>query len=224
MHKNTNALVKAIRLATLAVIAAPASVLAGGFSLNEQSASQMGVANAGAAANPENATTVLFNPAGMSQLSGTNISLGAIVFEIDAVGMFDTAVEALGKTFISTEISGGGTATARSARIAHKGVRNVLKHAGILEGELDLAPSVSIDTTAVGCYHFADLTGLMEPLVDLGEMVEEGEPLMRIWLTTVTGEPALTVRSKTAGILSGRHFPGLVKLGDCLAVVATVEG
>ena len=84
MHKNTNALVKAIRLATLAVIAAPASVLAGGFSLNEQSASQMGVANAGAAANPENATTVLFNPAGMSQLSGTNISFGAAVLDIDA--------------------------------------------------------------------------------------------------------------------------------------------
>jgi long-chain fatty acid transport protein len=84
MNKNTNALVKAIRLATLAAVAAPASVLAGGFSLNEQSASQMGVANAGAAANPENATTVLFNPAGMSQLSGTNISFGAAVLDIDA--------------------------------------------------------------------------------------------------------------------------------------------
>src|SRR5690554_7200441 len=84
MHKNTNALVKAIRFATLAAVAAPASVMAGGFSLNEQSASQMGVANAGAAANPENATTVLFNPAGMSQLSGTNISFGAAVLDIDA--------------------------------------------------------------------------------------------------------------------------------------------
>ncbi|HAX08847.1 MAG TPA: aromatic hydrocarbon degradation protein [Marinobacter hydrocarbonoclasticus] len=84
MNKNTNALVKAIRLVTLAAVAAPASVLAGGFSLNEQSASQMGVANAGAAANPENATTVLFNPAGMSQLSGTNISFGAAVLDIDA--------------------------------------------------------------------------------------------------------------------------------------------
>lgn len=84
MHKNTNALVKAIRLATLAAVAAPASVMAGGFSLNEQSASAMGVANAGAAANPENATTVLFNPAGMSQLSGMNVSFGAAVLDIDA--------------------------------------------------------------------------------------------------------------------------------------------
>jgi len=60
-------LVRAIRLTTLAAIAAPATVFAGGFSLNEQSASAMGVANAGAAANPENASTVFFNPAGMSQ-------------------------------------------------------------------------------------------------------------------------------------------------------------
>lgn len=77
-------LTRAVRLATLAAIAAPASVFAGGFSLNEQSASAMGVANAGAAANPENATTVFFNPAGMSQLKGTNISFGAAVLDIDA--------------------------------------------------------------------------------------------------------------------------------------------
>jgi len=84
MHKNTNALVKAIRFATVTALAAPATVLAGGFALNEQSASAMGTANAGAAANPENATIVFFNPAGMSQLSGTNISFGAAVLDIDA--------------------------------------------------------------------------------------------------------------------------------------------
>lgn len=84
MHKNTNALVKAIRFATVTALAAPATVLAGGFALNEQSASAMGTANAGAAANPENATIVFFNPAGMSQLSGTNISFGAAYLDIDA--------------------------------------------------------------------------------------------------------------------------------------------
>jgi len=77
-------LTRAIRLLSLAALTAPISAVAGGFSLNEQSASAMGVANAGAAANPENATTVLFNPAGMSQLSGTNISFGAAVLDIDA--------------------------------------------------------------------------------------------------------------------------------------------
>ncbi|WP_417564892.1 OmpP1/FadL family transporter [Marinobacter sp.] len=84
MHKKFSRPARAVYLITLVAVALPASTLAGGFSLNEQSASAMGTANAGAAANPENATTVLFNPAGMSQLSGTNISFGAAVLDIDA--------------------------------------------------------------------------------------------------------------------------------------------
>ncbi|MGO1232583.1 MAG: OmpP1/FadL family transporter [Marinobacter sp.] len=84
MNNKTNTLAKAVRLATLATIAAPASVMAGGFSLNEQSASTSGYANAGAAAYAENASTVIFNPAGMSKLSGTNVSFGASVLDIDA--------------------------------------------------------------------------------------------------------------------------------------------
>jgi len=88
---------RAIRLTTLAAIAAPATVFAGGFSLNEQSASAMGVANAGAVANPENATTVYFNPAGMSQLQGTNISFGAAVLDIDAEAKSANATNQLGQ-------------------------------------------------------------------------------------------------------------------------------
>lgn len=82
-----------------ALVSAPVLVNAGGFSLNEQSASAMGVANAGAAANPENATTVFFNPAGMSQLSGTNISFGAAVLDITAEldGSTGTATDAMGQ-------------------------------------------------------------------------------------------------------------------------------
>ena len=89
MRNNKSNLYSAIRLATLTAAVAPASALAGGFAMNEQSASAMGVANAGTAANPENATTVLFNPAGMSQLSGTNLSFGAAVLDIDAEAKSD---------------------------------------------------------------------------------------------------------------------------------------
>jgi long-chain fatty acid transport protein len=99
MHHRSSLLARAVRFTTLAALAAPASTLAGGFSLNEQSASAMGTANAGAAANPENATTVLFNPAGMSQLSGTNISFGAAVLDIDAEAKSGTvsATDTLGR-------------------------------------------------------------------------------------------------------------------------------
>ena len=107
MHHRSPLLARAVRFATLAVLAAPSGTFAGGFSLNEQSASAMGAANAGTAANPENATTVLFNPAGMSQLSGTNISFGAAVLDIDAKASDDSAraVNQLGQPVPGT---GGG--------------------------------------------------------------------------------------------------------------------
>ncbi len=44
-----------------------------------------------------------------------------MMLEIDAVGMFDTAVEAQGKVFVTTELGGGGTASAHTARIAVQG-------------------------------------------------------------------------------------------------------
>ena len=53
MRKNKVLPGSVIRIATVSALVAPAAALAGGFSLNEQSASAMGVANAGTAANPE---------------------------------------------------------------------------------------------------------------------------------------------------------------------------
>lgn len=90
MHRKHTPVARTIRLVSLTSGLMPAVALAGGFSLNEQSASAMGTANAGAAANPENATIVLFNPAGMSQLSGTNLSFGAAVLDIDAEARGDS--------------------------------------------------------------------------------------------------------------------------------------
>ena len=142
--------------------------------------------------------------------------------EIDAVGMFDTSVEEAGKVFVSTELGGGGTVTARSARIARRGAENFLKHTGILAGEPERAPSVTIDTTVGDCYHFSERDGLIEPMVDLGERVELGARLAAIWSLERTGELPEFVTAKRAGILAARHFPGLIKMGDCLAVVASV--
>ncbi|HMJ49443.1 MAG TPA: outer membrane protein transport protein, partial [Burkholderiales bacterium] len=52
------------------------SALAAGFALNEQSASDMGVAFAGGAASGEDASTVFYNPAAMVLISGTQLSVG----------------------------------------------------------------------------------------------------------------------------------------------------
>jgi len=74
------------KLMTLAIASAlgGASGLASaaGFALIEQSASGMGNAFAGAAATAEDASTIFYNPAGMSKLEGMQVTVGAHVIDL----------------------------------------------------------------------------------------------------------------------------------------------
>ncbi len=56
---------------------------AGGFALTEQGASGIGNAFAGASALGEDASTVFFNPAGMSRLKNFEVSLGGSLIKLD---------------------------------------------------------------------------------------------------------------------------------------------
>ncbi len=151
-----------------------------------------------------------------------NAPYSMMMLEIDNVGMFDTAVEEMGKVFVSTELGGGGTATARSIAIAKKGARNLLIHAGILKGAPEIAATVNLDMPDGDCFHFAEADGLIEPLADLGDNVEKGQTLARIWPPDRTGVAPETITVRRSGLLTARHFPGLVKAGDCVAVIAVV--
>ncbi|WP_421980769.1 N(2)-acetyl-L-2,4-diaminobutanoate deacetylase DoeB [Roseibium sp.] len=151
-----------------------------------------------------------------------NAPYTAIMLEIDSTGMYDTAVEEKGKIFVTTELGGGGTATARSAAIAKRGVRNLLKHAGILPGDVQLEESIALDMPDGNCFVFSESDGMIEWLVDLGETVSKGDVVARVWPVTRTGVAPADYRARRSGILMARHFPGLIKSGDCLAVVAAV--
>jgi N-alpha-acetyl-L-2,4-diaminobutyrate deacetylase len=142
------------------------------------------------------------------------------MIEIDAVGMFDTAAEEMGKLFVTTELGGGGTARAETVRIARRGVMNVLRHAGIVAGAPDSRPTQWLDMPSVDCFSFAEDDGMIETMVDLGEAVRKGEVIVRIHDVTRTGAAPKEIRAKMDGLLAARHFPGLVKAGDCAAVIA----
>ncbi|MGS4887109.1 N(2)-acetyl-L-2,4-diaminobutanoate deacetylase DoeB [Roseibium sp. MB-4] len=158
----------------------------------------------------------------VAAMQAFNAPYSATMLEIDSIGMLDTAVEQKGKVFVTTELGGGGTATARSIGMAKKGARNLLKHAGILSGELELNPSVTLDMPDGDCFVFCEHSGMIEPVIDLGDEIAEGEVIARVWQTERSGAAPIEYRAKRSGILMARHFPGLVKMGDCLAVVAKV--
>jgi N-alpha-acetyl-L-2,4-diaminobutyrate deacetylase len=143
-----------------------------------------------------------------------------MMLEIDSIGLYDTAAESQGKVFVTTELGGGGTATAKTVAVAKRGVRNVLRHAGILSGEVERHASVELEMTSADCFTFSLSDGLIEFAVDLGELVGEGDLLARVYSIDRLGAAPEEYRAKIDGILAARHFPGLVKIGDCMAVVA----
>lgn len=142
------------------------------------------------------------------------------MLEIDAVGMFDTSAEDMGKTFVTTELGGAGTSRAQTVRIARRGVLNVLRHAGIVAGAVEKHETAWLDMPSSDCFSFAEDDGMIETMVDLGEAVTAGMVVARIHSTGRTGTAPQEIRCRLDGILAARHFPGLVKAGDCAAVVA----
>lgn len=145
------------------------------------------------------------------------------MLEIDAVGMYDTTVEEMGKVFVTTELGGGGTARAETIAIAKRGTMNVLRHAGIVSGDIDRRETRWLDMPSGDCFAFAEDEGLIETMVDLGDAVEKGQIIARIYPLGRTGVAPAEIRAKLTGLLAARHFPGLVKPGDCVAVVGTVD-
>ncbi|MBD0679085.1 N(2)-acetyl-L-2,4-diaminobutanoate deacetylase DoeB [Pseudomonas sp. V98_8] len=144
------------------------------------------------------------------------------MLELDAGAMYDTAAESQGKVFVTTELGGGGSSTALSVAIAERGVRNLLVHAGILEGELQTAPSIMLDMPDSDCFIASEHDGLLEMCRDLGENVSKGEVIARVYDVTRSGVAPVEYRAARNGLLAARHFPGLVGCGDTLAVIADV--
>ena len=50
----------------------------------------------------------------------------------------------------------------------------------------------------------------------------KGDVIAKVWPADRTGLSPVAYRAKLDGMVVGRHFPGLIKAGDCLSVVAVV--
>jgi N-alpha-acetyl-L-2,4-diaminobutyrate deacetylase len=146
-----------------------------------------------------------------------------MLLELDSVGLYDTAAEEMGKVFVSTELGGGGSASARSIEIAETGVHNFLVHAGIKKGDLVVRESTMLDMPDGDCYVTSEDDGLLEMCVDLGARTNAGDVIARVHDTRRTGVAPIEYKAKVDGLLAGRHFPGLVQSGDSLAVIAVLR-
>ncbi|QTP60145.1 N-alpha-acetyl diaminobutyric acid deacetylase DoeB [Billgrantia antri] len=177
---------------------------------------------------PFGASHVLDDPEQQRQALEGAKAFGApyamMMFELDAAALFDTAVESQGKVFVATELGGGGTSTPESLAITERGVRNFLIHFGLIEGEVAMPdePQVFLDMPDASCYVQSEHSGLLELTLALGDRVEKGQVIARIYDMTRSGSAPVEYRAGRDGILAARRFPALVNMGDTIAVIAEV--
>ena len=130
-----------------------------------------------------------------------------------------------GTIHVGTELGGGGTVSPRALEIGDKGLKRALRHIGSLDGDryqVDDAPPTRLVTVGGPDYyvHAAD-DGLFEPLVDLGDDVEAGQPAAAVHVPeTPWREPVIAHFERDGMVLCRRH-PGRTERGDCLFHLCT---
>lgn len=154
-----------------------------------------------------------------------NTDFSFLYTDIAGSGLLPVEAENQGKTVVTTELGGGEGVPASVHRIAQSGLRNVLIHLGVLEGQLQTRASLgkppAILTQALHAdnYLLAPESGVFEVAVDLGDRVSCGQPLGYIHhLERPDREPEI-IESSRDGFLITARVPCLTQQGDCVAVI-----
>jgi N-alpha-acetyl-L-2,4-diaminobutyrate deacetylase len=129
-----------------------------------------------------------------------------------------------GLTVVGTELTGGGGVNPEGLRVAERGVRNVLRHLGVLEGD-DPAPSGRakpvFQIPGPAGYVYAPADGVFEAFHAPGDQVEAGAPAGAIHFLDDPGRPPELARFACSGTLYARRAFGRTVRGNCVCVVIT---
>jgi predicted deacylase len=143
-----------------------------------------------------------------------------------ASGLLTDEAEAEGKITLGGEFGGGETTSRFGVRHAYEGTRNVLRHYGILEGEIEaIRPSgspepVLVKADQLDAYVPCPRDGIWEPVVDLGAEVARGDLIGRLHDFADHGSPAMEIRAQTSGYVVMMHLSARPSKGQTLYVAA----
>lgn len=123
------------------------------------------------------------------------------------------------------ELGGGGALSHDLAAAGREGVLRFLGHIGLLRGALvpppPARPTLLLRTETDEHFVYALDEGIYEPLADLGEVVQKGQPAARIHFpSTPLREPA-TLFFEREGYVACKRAIARVVVGDCLFQLAS---
>jgi predicted deacylase len=171
----------------------------------------------------------LADPAMREKTMAAAAAFGApynVVFSgVDEGATFTSCVERRGILSLGTELGGWGRVNIEGVRIGRRGVENLLRHLGVLEGEPETAQRDGSPGTRhmmvrdPRAYTFAPRDGLFEPTHNVAETVEAGEVAGWIHFVEDIDTPPIELRYAMSGVLWMGAGPGRVARGDAVAVV-----
>jgi N-alpha-acetyl-L-2,4-diaminobutyrate deacetylase len=145
--------------------------------------------------------------------------------DVNGTGLLPVEAEDQGKIVITTELGGGGRVPAPVHRLAWSGLLNVLRHVGVLEGEVETRASLGLPEALIldgrdsTNYVIAEEPGLFEGLLEPGQAVTAGDPVGRLWFPdTPARDPAL-LRSPHDGVLAVIRAVPVTDAGNSVFVV-----
>ncbi|MBM3784360.1 MAG: hypothetical protein FJW30_08355 [Acidobacteria bacterium] len=142
--------------------------------------------------------------------------------DIAGAGLLPVEAERQGKIVITTEMGGGEPVPAAVHQLCQRGLRNVLRHCGVLRGVVERRerPAIWVEALDREDYRFAPESGLYEAEIDLGTQVKKGERVGQLHFLERPDRNPEPVVAASAGVLIAGRGPSIVKQGDCVAVIA----
>jgi len=161
----------------------------------------------------------------MATAAAFGAPFNTVFWGVDEGATLTSAVERRGIVSIGTELGGWGRVNVEGVRVGVRGVRNVLKHFGVIEGKPETAQrDGSPDTRHMMVrdprgYTFAPSAGLFEPRHLAAQDVQAGEVAGYLHFVEDVDRAPLELRYGASGVLWMASGPGRVQRGDVVAVV-----
>lgn len=143
-----------------------------------------------------------------------------------ARGNLTEEAEREGKITIGGEFGFAESASPRGILHAYEGLKNVLRHCGILPGKIikidvnrPTAPRL-IEASGLEEYIPTPRAGIWEPTVHLGADVEQGDLLGRLHDFSDHASHPIEIRAHRSGVVSNMYFPAKITKGTTLYSIA----
>lgn len=146
-----------------------------------------------------------------------------VVFSgVDEFATLTSAAERRGIITIGTELGGWGRVHVGGVKVAGRGLTNVMRHLGIVEGSAESdQPTRHMVVPGPQNYTFAPRDGIFEPCNLVGDTVRAGDIAGYAHRVDELETPPIEVRYAADGVLWMSAGPGRVARGDVVAVVMT---